>query len=114
MGNFTETEEITSRLRFPEGNLKRFTKTDTFEQKTSSKYRNGLISAGPLGWTAAALRDRGTHSFRVKVVWAPRTAAHFLTQMELTKTIGINGVPVFLTTAGKRTRLYGTENVMTN
>ena len=56
---------------------------------------------GPLGWTAAALGDRGTHSFRVKVVWAPRTAADFLTQMELAKTMGISGVPVFVTAAGK-------------
>ena len=58
------------------------------------------MSAGPLGWIAAALGDRGTHSFRVKVVWAPRTAADFRAQIELTKTMGITGVPVFATTAG--------------
>ena len=63
---------------------------------------------GPLGWTAAALRDRGTHSFRVKVVWAPRTAADFLTQMELTETMEINGVPVLVTTTG------GTYNTLPN
>ena len=59
------------------------------------------MSAGPLGWIAAALGDRGTHSFRVKVVWAPRTAADFLTQMELTEAMEINGVPVLVTTAGE-------------
>ena len=32
MGDFTETVEIISRLRLPEGNLKRLTKTVTFEQ----------------------------------------------------------------------------------
>ncbi len=78
------------------------------------KYRNGLIWPRPLGWTAAALGERGTHSFCVKVVWAPRTAADFLTQIELTKAMGINGVPVFVTRAGKRTTLYRTENVMTS
>ena len=57
---------------------------------------------------------RGTHSFRVKVVWASRTAADFLTQMALAKTMGISGVPVFVTAAGKRTTLYRTENVMTS
>ena len=72
------------------------------------------MSAGPLGWIAAALGDRGTHSFRVKVVWAPRTAAYFLTQMELTKPMEITGVPVFVTTAEKDTTLYRTENVTTS
>ena len=61
-----------------------------------------------------ALGQRGTHSFRVKIVWAPRTAAFFLTQMELVKSIGISGVPVFVTAAGKRTTLYPTESVMTS
>ena len=47
-------------------------------------------------------------------MWAPRTAAHFLTQMELTKPMEITGVPVFVTTAKKRTTLYRTENVITS
>ena len=47
-------------------------------------------------------------------MWAPRTAADFRTQMELTKPMEITGVPVFVTTAEERTTLDRTENVMTS